>query len=236
MSFVEGIRAAFRETMAQFEKTEVIQLLLSGQLSVGHYKSILCQVYHYTKENPQLQALAAVAFRGDDRELVRQFLGHAISEIGHDKLALNDFCYLGGDASGIPRQYPLPATTALTSFGFYCIQQRAPIGYLGYLYFLEFMPTSNGNNYANLLRLAGIPSEAMTFLRDHTTIDIAHNRLMERYLVALVRTQSDASAIIYAIRCTGYLYSQMLVAAIKQLGFNENYGDDALECARMDAP
>jgi len=221
--------------MIEFEKSESMQMLASGKLSLEHYKSILCEVFHYTKENPQLQALASVSFRGKDRQLVRNFLGHASSEIGHDQLALNDLTTLGGKEAAIlvPRCYPLPATTALTAYAFYCIQQRAPIGYLGYLYFLEFMPTGAGNKYSDLLLNAGVPKKAMTFLSDHISIDVAHNKLMKKYLKALVHNPDDSAAICYSIRTTGYLYSSMLYSAITRAESDEKFIEDPLETGRM---
>lgn len=59
------------------------------------YASIMHETYHYTKEDPQLQALASVYFRGDDRKFVLQFLKHAASEVGHDEMALHDAVQLG---------------------------------------------------------------------------------------------------------------------------------------------
>jgi len=155
-----------------------------------------------------------VYFRGHQRNLVRTFFSHAASEIGHDQLALNDLVTLGGQAEDIPYQNPLPATTALLSYGFYQIYNLNPLGYLGYLFFLEFNGTSSGAALMDGLRGIGVPETAMTFLRDHAEIDIGHNKLMEKYVAELVKTDSDLDCITYAMKTTGYLYAQMVSAAV----------------------
>ena len=206
----------FEPILADFFASNAIKRVTSGALSVAEYQSYLKQVYFYVRENPQLQALATIYFRGRQRDMVKSFYAHASSEIGHEQLffkALNDYVTLGGDASLAPYQNPLPATTALTSFAFYQIYNQNPLGYLGYLYFLEFVPTASGETIAKHLLEAGVPESAMTFLRDHMEIDVGHNRLMQKYAEKLVKTEADVDAVHYAMKTTGYLYAQMLEAA-----------------------
>src|SRR4051812_206274 len=128
------IEQAFNAALHSFTRSRPIEMLLSGNLSVGHYASMLRQIYFQARDNPQLQALAAVRFRGTDRNSVKMFLKHATSEIGHDQLALDDIAALGEDVSRVTDEFALPETTALTAFAFYTVEHRNPIGYLGYLY------------------------------------------------------------------------------------------------------
>ena len=190
-----------------------MQHVASGNLTIEEYRSYLRQVYFYVRENPQLQALATAYFRGRQRDLVKGFYQHAISEVGHEQLALNDYVTLGGDDSATPYQNPLPATSALTAFAFYQIYNLNPLGYLGYLFFLEFVPTQSGDAIAEHLVAIGVPETAMTFLRDHIEIDQGHNRLMERYASALLKTEADIDSVEYAMKTTGHLYSQMIGSA-----------------------
>ena len=187
---------------------------MAGDIGINHYKEILRQVFHHARENPQIQVLATVYFRGHQRTMVKDFYRHAISEIGHDQLTLNDLEILGEDISLIPYENPLPSTTALLSFAFYQINNLNPIGYLGYLFFLEFTPTQNGKTYMNLLSKIGVPNSAMTFLQDHAEIDIAHNKMMESYIAKLVNTENDLNSVIYAMQVTGKLYADMLQEAL----------------------
>lgn len=198
--------------------------MMAGELTIAEYGGMLREVFHHTRENPQLQALATVYFRGRQRDAVRSFYKHAASEIGHDQLALNDFVTLGGDAAKVPYENPLPATSALLAYGFYQIYNLNPVGYLGYLFFLEFTPTKAGGGMMAALEKSGVPRAAMTFLKDHTEIDVGHNKMMELYVDRLVTSTADLDCIEYAMKTTGYLYQQMLTQAIKSAAASASRG------------
>jgi pyrroloquinoline quinone (PQQ) biosynthesis protein C len=233
MKNLDRLHSCFISVLASFNQSPALQRLSSGNITIEHYKSYLRQIYHYTKDNPQIQALATVYFRGDDRDLVKMFYKHAISEIGHDMLALRDLETLGEDTSRIRTEYPLPATIALNAFVYWQIYNHNPIGYLGYLFFLEFLPTSSGNDYMRLLEGIGVPKEAMAFILEHATVDVAHNKLMEKYAEHLIHTESDLDAVIYAMRATGKLYSDMLLAAFEQADNPQDWGVNPIESERI---
>lgn len=214
MDFEAVIQSHFARSVERFEQSSGIHLLLSGGFTRRHYASLLRQIFHQARENPQIQALATVEFRGVRRESVRGFLRHAASEVDHDKLARSDLEVLGEDVSELAYERPLPATSALTAFAFFQIRNLEPVGYLGYLYFLEHLPTLRGAAYGKLLAGAGIPQEAMTFLAEHATVDVAHNKLMQRYIAELVRTDEDLASVCYAIDATAYLYGAMIDQAV----------------------
>ena len=138
-----------------------------------------------------------------------------MSEIGHDQLALDDLRSLGFDTEVIPRENPLPMTTALISFPFYAIQYRGPISYLGYLYFLEFLPTSRGADIAAALSAIGVPAESVSFLHEHRTVDVHHNRLMKRYADEMVRTEAEVAEVTYTMEVTVRLFEGMLTGAFE---------------------
>ncbi len=233
MNIKEELAHAFESTMVAFNASAPIAKLIAGDFKIAHYQSILREVYHYTKEDPQMQGLAAVYFRGVDRDTVKMFFKHAISEVGHDLLALKDLENMGKDVSHIASSNPLPATIALTAFPFYQIIYRNPIGYLGYLYFLEFMPTQVGHIYQAALERAGVPANALGFLMEHIEADQAHNMLMFEYLKRLIHTQDDLDAVIYTMRVSGHLYSEMLRQAMDNCENPTDYGVDAGEISRM---
>lgn len=209
------LRKRFDPVLDQFMASAPMAHLASGRLTLEEYRSILKQVYYYVREDPQLQALATVYFRGRQRDLIQNFYQHAISEIGHEQLALNDLATLGGEVEDIPYQNPLPATTALTAYAFYQIYNLNPLGYIGYLFFLEFVPTQAGPVIAEQFREIGVKDNALTFLRDHIEIDQAHNRLMQRYADSLLQSEADIDSVEYAMKTTSHLYEQMLSSAIK---------------------
>ncbi|MGV6801142.1 MAG: iron-containing redox enzyme family protein [bacterium] len=212
---MKELQEAFGPIYEEFMQSPPIAALMEGRLTVEEYRSILRQIFHHTRENPQLQALATAYFRGRQRRSVRTFFKHAASEIDHDQLALNDFVALGGDATNVPYENPLPSTSALLAYGFYQIQNLNPIGYLGYLFFLEFTPTRGGAALMSKLNDIGVPTNALSFLKDHTEIDVGHNKLMEKYVEDLILSEADLAAVIYSIKTTAYLYENMLTQAME---------------------
>lgn len=215
MGGVARLRSVFEQALSAFLASPVMREIAAGKVGPDGYASILREVYFYTREDPQLQAFATAWFKGSDRTLVRLFLKHALSEVGHENLALADLQHFGVDVTQIPEEYPLPTTISLTSFPYWSVQFLNPVSYLGYLYFLEGLPTSAGADLMSALRAAGIPAEAMTFLQDHATIDQAHIKLMDKYVELLVRTEQDFADVAYAIHTTGKLYELMLNGAIE---------------------
>ena len=236
VSYFDRLKTEFASTLAQFNNSSAMQRLHTGQMSVNHYKSYLRQTFHYTKDNPQIQALATVHFRGSDREFVRMFYKHATSEIGHDMLALNDLARLGEDVSQIRGENALPDTVALNAFVFCQIYNGNPIGYLGYLFFLEFLPTSSGKGYMDLLEKIGVPREAMSFLLEHATVDVGHNRLMEKYVEGLIRDEQDFETVVYAMKVTGRLYANMLDGAFAHAENPMDWGVNHAELRRLADP
>lgn len=214
MGWMAEIETRFKPILDDFVTSRPVAAVIDGTLTKAQYSAMMRQVFHHTRENPQLQALATVYFRGRQRDMVKPFFQHATSEIGHDQLALDDFKAMGGDAAVVPYENPLPATSALLAYGFFQIYNQDPVGYLGYLYFLEFTPTSIGGAMLTRLKELGIPDEAMVFLQDHTTIDEGHNRLMHHYVKTLITSEAKMDAMLYAARTTGYLYTEMLSQAM----------------------
>jgi hypothetical protein len=135
----------------------------------------------------------------------------------------------------LPIQNPLPETAALIAFPFYQIQNLNPVGYLGYLYFLEFLPTGSGGAIMDALARAGVPRSAMRFLHDHSTIDVAHNKLMEEYARTLITSERELSSCIYAMKVTGRLYGRMVESAVAAAEAPSDWGLSTVECREAEA-
>jgi hypothetical protein len=179
-SKMETLRACFEEVAWAFNTSPPMKRLAEGRFTVEHYKEYLRQVYFYVRESPQLLSLLSAQLLGTDREMVAALLQHASEEQGHDQWALADLTALGEAVGNLPYRNPLPATLALNAFASHQIAFRNPIGHLGYVYFLEFLPTSNGEGYLRKLEALGIPRAAMSFLSEHVRVDEHHNRLMDQ--------------------------------------------------------
>jgi hypothetical protein len=115
MGAFDELHIAWSQVETRFTRSEPMVRLFSGDITTDHYAAYLRETYFYTRENPQIQAVATAWFRGPDRQTVKPFLRHALSEVGHDGLALADLKMLGRDVSSIPDEQALPSTAALIS-------------------------------------------------------------------------------------------------------------------------
>lgn len=214
-NYFNRAKSHFELEMNNFLQTESMKMLTAGGVTLDQYKSWLREVYYYVRENPQIQTFGAVYFRGKQRFMVRNVFKHALSEVGHEQLALNDYAALGGETKLIPYKNPLPSTTALTAFAYYQIHNKNPLGYLGYLFFLEFISTQLPQSVVDAFGdKVNVPDTAFTYLREHFELDMDHNRLIERYFDELVRTEADFEAIRYAMSVTANLFAKMVDGAI----------------------
>jgi hypothetical protein len=229
MNNFEIIKAEFEIERAKFLESDVIKRLFQGEIRQPHYAQLMRQIFHQARENPQIQALATIRFRGTRREAISGFYRHAVSEIGHDELALADYASCGGDPEPVRNENPHPATSAVTGFAFHQIYNLNPVGYLGYLFFLEFLPTSVGNGIIDRLRDVGVPENAFTFLQDHVRVDVGHNKAMEHYCQSLILDQADLSSVIYALRATSHLYTKMIEAAVSYVDSPFDFGVNSEE-------
>lgn len=198
------------EIMSSLPVTEWQRRLDMGEVGLEHYKGFLLETYHQAGTNPQIQSYATMFLKGNPRDIVKMFYKHAVSEIGHDILAMNDLINLGVEKKVIVDSKPLPSTRALSSNVLFDIQFRNPIRYLGYLFHLEFLPTQNGPKHLQLLSELGIPKEAVTFLLEHATIDVAHNKLMETYVNELVTSSLIFEEVADTMYVTASLHQRMI--------------------------
>ncbi len=209
----EAMLAAFDGAFRRFAASPAMHFLQSPRFDRRHCAAALREFYFYTRDNPQLQASMTLRFRGRQRSAVKRMLAHAISEVGHDQLALDDLKCLGVDTSGIEDQDPMPSTVPMIAFPVWQLSLDNPVGYLGHIFFLEFMPTRGGAGYLRRLMEVGIPQEACTFLSEHSEVDVQHNNLMKQHVADLVLSEEDLKACLKAIDITSHLYAHMLEGA-----------------------
>jgi hypothetical protein len=234
------VNEAFQLAFQAFLSRPSVSRLVRGAASLEEYGSYLRQVFHQTRDNPQLQAHATAYFRGQQRQCIKKFLAHACAELGHEFLALGALERLGIPASKlvneIPNELPLPETQALTAFAHYQMQFVDPVGYLGMVYFLEFMPTSIGSDAGAALEQMGVPVECRSFIEDHVTIDVAHNRMMNDYLEQMITTEAELAIVIASVAAVARLYGNMIEAAFEvaqQAGLSATFYPEATPALQL---
>ena len=228
-----AIENAWFKEAAHFNAMPGMQRLLYGDLTVAHYQSLLRAIYFYARESPPFFAAILVHLRGAQRAYIKPMLEHASSEAGHDELALADLRALGVNTDNLPNERPLPATSALIGFSFYLIQYLNPVSYLGFVFHLEYLPTHFGQQYVQGFLQAGVPLNALSFLREHNEADVGHNLLMADYVENLLLNDRDVADTIYAMQVTATLFANLVEAAFRRVDKGEScdYGLNRTEFA-----
>lgn len=230
MEALDTIRTAWlEEVQGILSRDSALRRICDGKLIPRQYAAILTQLALQVREHPQALATMTTGLRGEARDLVRGILSHARSETGHDALALRDLETLSIDCGDVQRLRPLPSTSAILGYMHRTLQERPALGFLGYLFHLEFLPTHFGEALARGLLRAGVPPTAMTFLTEHAEADVGHNQLMSLYVAVLVRSEADTDEVVYAARVTAQLYDRMLAEAVDEADSLARYGQDTRE-------
>jgi len=208
--YSEKIRQEWKKIHTAMLAMPAFQRLANELLTIEHYRSILRQIYIQTRDNPQVQAAVTIKIQGKSRTIIKKMMGHALSEVGHDQLALEDLKTLGEDVESIGSMRPLPGTAALMAFSYHAGMHMTPACYFGYLYFLESMPVTSGQAHISRLKALGVPEKAMTFIKEHAQFDVNHMRLNEEYISELVTDELALADFIFGMRTTATLYARML--------------------------
>lgn len=214
-SIYELAETIWHEEMAAQSGRHWQKRLAAGDLGLAHYKGFLIETYHNAGLNPQLQAYATLFVKDRPRDTFKKFFQHAISELGHDLLALEDLAILGVPSEAVLATRPQPETSAFFANTVYNIQKRGPVSYLSYLFHLEYTPTKNGPQIMALLTSKGVPDSAMSFLHEHSTVDFNHLKLMKTYMDSLISNDGDRQIFEECLRDTMVLHNRMLEASFE---------------------
>src|SRR5690606_10299553 len=123
---------------------------------------------------------------------------------------------------------------AFISYAYYQIQNMDPVGLIGIMFFLEYLPTVAGSGIADRLRNNGIPEDAMKFIKEHAVVDIAHLKVAESYLRRLVKNEKHLNSVLYAIHVTAELYARLIEGAIENAERNPlQFGADEMELSEL---
>jgi len=218
------------QSLKRMCESEGFVRMANGPMSQEHYKSLLRQLFHHSKERSRILSHAASYLRGYQRDAIQTIYNHAARQAGCNNLALNDLRELGENIEGLPYQYPHPSTLALTSYAFYQIQIMNPIGFLGHVYYLEFFAKNQSKHYLQILETVGIPNSAMSFMKEPPVIDVGHMDFLMGYIQKLVTNCEDLEAVLFSIRVTAKLYGDMVTEAFRAAELpSHNWGYDYQE-------
>jgi len=220
VNFIDELTEALIPEYARFLDTRIWQVLMSDEKSGGGkyprpldlWKHYLWETYHYTKHNGVNQALCVRHTPTTEKRLLRAQLRHAIEEIDHDFLALDDLEKMGVDREEVIKSRPEPETQAFSSLIFDLVLRERPIGRLGYSFWAE------GCLNAEQLPLVAqrvryhfdLPDDQMTFLVVHAELDKGHSKAAIKAIEEHVKTDEDKEAVIYFGKATCRMYYHFL--------------------------
>jgi len=173
------------------------------------YIRAMIEVFHYTKNNAINQA--AATFNEDHKRmgLLRFAMTHALEELGHENMVLNDLSAIGVDRSVFERQ-PLPATEALNGYLYSLSIRGGLVPRLGYSFWAE-------DSYEHLAPLMDVcknrlklTDKQLTFFVAHSVIDVRHAKDVNEAIERWVETDEDKMAVRQVARTTLYLTGQIL--------------------------
>ncbi len=212
MSHHDQLDTELQRILEAFKASGPLARLHAGEIGVNHYASHLRQNYFQLRERPVILGLAAARLMRSPAS-AKLLHKRATEEIFHDQLALNDLRALGADTAGIECELPLPETVALLAYGHYQIERLNPVGIIGSMYFLDFVPFYASMQIEGDLKRIGVPEEAMSALEDHEVTYPMHAEALRTHVDELVVTDEDLAAVRYGMHTTATLYANMIVAA-----------------------
>ena len=67
-----------------------------------------------------------------------------------------------------------------------------------------------------MLKVLGVKDDALTFIDEHSTVDVSHNKMMDYYIDQLVTSDQDCNELIHQIRVATKLHVLMLEGALER--------------------
>lgn len=213
MSFVDEVKAAIAPERQRLFSSRLFKALLSDEkMPLDLWKIYLWESYHYVKYNGINQALCVLREDVGRKGLLRYYLKHAVQEIDHDLLCLNDLEHLGVDREEVIRSRPLPETAAFSSFLFDFVTRDNPVGRLGYSVWAEGTSEYAGLIVSRLRYHLELPDEAMSFVVEHADLDKGHAATCELAIERYANTDEDREAILYFGPATCHQFYYVLEA------------------------
>lgn len=209
-----------REWLRAYEdmlQTEGFQRIAKGDLTKEHYIAVLRQLFHQVRATGGLMGQSVAKLKGRQREIVRLFFGHAVSEVGHEQLIIQDLKAMGVDTTTVPYERPMPSTMTLIGTPGYLIENESPLVYMGFINHFETLSIHAGINHIELFKRIGIPENAFSFITVHSEVDVGHKQMMEKYIAACVNTKEDLDSFVYGFRLAARIYANVIAEAIRSV-------------------
>lgn len=173
---------------------EIQKIISSGDKKL--YGLWLSQVAHLTRHTSAHQAMVGTRLHEISIPYMKFCYEHALEEVGHEFMALNDLKKLGVEVKTVDDlPAPMAATENLTAFLYYAATQAHPATRLGFSYWAEkcypFIQTLATSTKDAL----GLSDSQMTFFVSHSEIDDKHADDVEKIIQIVCESQADWEAV-----------------------------------------
>jgi pyrroloquinoline quinone (PQQ) biosynthesis protein C len=209
---IARLDAVLEASVTRLEESRFYRDITAGERVRALYVAYLQEAYQYVRLTASFTPLAA---RRMDPELLglRQWiLHHSADEMGHELMALKDLEILGRPKDQVRASTPLPGTWAWVQFFHYQVTQRPPFAAMGVLYFLEGMAAKLAPIVSSkvLGALEGREKKAITFFREHGTLDTAHTAEQRDMLAKFCKRSEDQEVVSETIVLASHIKRYML--------------------------
>jgi hypothetical protein len=179
------------------------------------YRTLMVQVFHYTRFNSVNQAFCAVRTTPEERALLRFVYRHADEELGHEQMVVHDLRAIqlidrDEDLATFPR---LPATDALIGYLAGVAMTEGAVARLGYSYWAEDVYRHLAPLLGAAVRSLGLTERQMTFFTAHSSIDAGHSAEVRRVIAKAAATPAQQNAVYRVADTTLWLTMQLMEQA-----------------------
>lgn len=210
--FIQDCNARIARSWATIKTGPFWREVVANGFERELYVTLMTEIYHYTRENAQNQALAAIDVHSDRLSLLRFCLHHAFEEAGHDLMALNDLRAVGVDPEAVVASRPLPETQAFIAYLYRVATTCDATSRLGYSLWAEGCYPHIAEVLDAMRTSLGLEDRDMTFFVAHSKIDAGHLEEVEQAIDEHCTTPELRAALIEVMETSLHLQGEMLAA------------------------
>lgn len=188
-----------------------LQAGMAGEITREMYIDYLTQAYHHVRHTVPLLKLARSRL-GHKPQLAAALDAYVAEEQGHEQWILADIEAAGGNRERAAASQPSPATAAMVTRAYECVQHGNPVGLFGMVFVLEGTSVAMATRGANAIAASlDLPREAFTYLTSHGELDQEHMRFFAS-LMDKIGDPLDQQAIIGMARDMFRLFADVFAS------------------------
>ena len=213
---LERLDNAVAEEWARIHQGRFWTHLLEHGLTPDLYRSVMVELYHYTRHNSINQAVAAGATDPDNTAMLKYCYDHSNEELGHEKMVLRDIEAAGLKPLGPDDRHPLPPTRALISYLYEVAGREGAVSRLGYSYWAEGAYDHIGDLLTHMRSDLGLDDRKMTFFVAHQAVDVHHLERVRQAVDVHAVTPEQQQNVMQVARTTLWLTGQILEVVLER--------------------